>query len=190
MISKIRADKTLKQYLYDVIEDEGIRVNVEESLTSEDFLAIKVDEYYMGLHSANPPKAVDFIALVDCTCDAYALYILELKNVNSPKHLNIKDIQEKFSRTIEDFIKVRYKHYFLNDRYKYKAIKLYLVSDAYRIGEHFKNYSEYRRYLDKINKKDSLRVERSLGSKIYKIRNMHVYIEYDIPPNPFIKKVT
>lgn len=117
------------------------------------------------------------------------MYILEFKNVNGPEKLNIADIQEKFSNTINLFLNDTFSDIFLNDRFKYKAVKLYLVSDAYNEVGHFKNHSEYLAFRQKINKRDSLKVDVSLSSKLYKFRGKILRIEYDIPPNPVVTRI-
>ena len=93
------------------------------------------------------------VVAVDNSCDSYNLYILEMKNVKEPKFLDIKAIQDKFSTTINDFLSIRFKDIFLSDKYKYKDICLYLVSDAYGVGGSFHSHEEYRKYLEKIEKK-------------------------------------
>lgn len=185
----IKREARLAPYLKTALEDAGIEVQVDPSLTDQDYAAIKVDEYYSGLRLAMTPKAVDFLAIVDCQCDWFAMYILEFKNVSGPEKLNISDIQEKFSNTINLFLKDSFSNIFLNDRFKYKAIKLYLVSDAYNEVGNFKNHSEYLSFRQKINKRDSLRVDVALSSKLYKFRGKILKIEYDIPPNPVITRL-
>ena len=188
MVSKIKNNPKLKDYLRNKIEDEGIEVEVDARLQENEYVAIKVDDFYNGLHQAVVPKATDYIVVVDNSCDSYSMYILEMKNVKSPKYLVVKDIQEKFTTTIYDFLSERFKDIFMNDRYKYKPIKLYLVSDAYGVGGKYQTHAEYINFLEKVNKRDSLKVDRSLGSKIYKFRNQYLRIEYDIPPNPIVRK--
>ena len=78
---------------------------------------------------------------------------------------------------------------FLNDRFKYKSVKLYLVSDAYNEVGHFKNHNEYLAFRQKINKRDSLKVDVALSSKLYKFRGKILKIEYDIPPNPVVTRI-
>lgn len=190
MISRIKNNLQLKGYLRYNIEDEGIEVGVDPNLKEDEYIGIKTDDYYGGLHQAVIPKSTDFVVIVDNSCDSYSMYILEMKNVNSPKHLVIKDIHEKFSTTIYDFLTERFKEIFLDDRYKYKLIKLYLISDAYGIGGRYQTHAEYIRFLERVNRKDSLRVDRNLGSKTYKFKGRYLTIEYDIPPNPVIKKMT
>lgn len=191
MIQEIKSCKELIPYLRDRIEDENLEVGIEDNLREEQYAIIKVDDFYNSLHIAYPPKSIDFVVTVDCECFSYVLYLLELKNVNSPQKLNIRDIQDKFHTTIYDFLTERFGYIFLNDKYKYKAIKLYLVSDAYGLSEKYATYEEYRKIQDKkqrIQMKDSLRVDCNLASRLYKFKGKIVQINYDIPPNPVIRK--
>ncbi len=191
MIQEIKSCKELIPYLRDRIEDENIEVEIEDNLREEQYAIIKVDDFYNSLHIASPPKSIDFVVTVDCECYSYVLYLLELKNVNSPQKLKIRDIQDKFHTAIYDFLTERFGYIFLNDKYKYKAIKLYLVSDAYGLSEKYATYEEYRKIQDKkqrIQIKDSLRVDCNLASRLYKFKGKIVQIHYDIPPNPVIRK--
>ncbi len=193
MISEICKCKSLKKFLRYEFEDEGIKIQVDPTLTTQDYIGIKVDDYYHDTVRTGTPKAVDFIISVDCQCNNYVVYICEFKNVNSPAYLNIRDIQEKFTNTIEDFMKQRYPNFFDNDRYVYKAFFLYLVSDAYHVSKKFNNHEEYLHYLEvrsDVFKKDTLKVERSLQNKLYRIHGKICRIDYDIPPNPTIKRFT
>ncbi len=189
MVNMIKRDVRLAPYLKTTLEDEGIVVEIDPNLSQEEFAAIKVDDYYAGQRTGNPPKAVDFVVVVDCQCDSFALYILEFKNVHSPRGLVLKDIHEKFENTIESFLKGSFAGIFLNDRFKYKRVKLYLVSDAYGAVGRFPNHAAYLERMTKMNKKDTLKVDMRLSEKLYKFRGRILRIEYDIPPNPLIKRV-
>lgn len=192
MIQEIKNCKELMPYLKEKIEDEGIEVGIDEDLKTEEVAVIKIDDYYNDLHLRFPPKSVDFGVVVDCQCKWYILYLLELKNVNHSKRLIIKDIQEKFENTIQDFLSERFGKIFLADQYKYRDIKLYLVSDAYGLTGRYGTYAEYKKVLEKkqkIQNRDSLRVDVNLGSKLFKFRGKIVKISYDIPPNPIIRRM-
>ena len=117
------------------------------------------------------------------------MYFLDLKNVNLKGKLNIVDIQEKFSNTINLFLSDTFSYIFLNDHFKYKKIKMYLVSDAYGEAGNFANHSEFLRFRDKVNKKDTLKVDMSLSEKLYRFRGKILRIEYDTPPNPIITRL-
>ncbi len=189
MIQQIKSCKQLIPYLKEKIEDEGIEVGIEEKIEWTELAIIKVDDYYAGLNLTITPKIIDFVVVVDCECNAFILYLLELKNVNSPHFLDIKAIHEKFNNTICDFLSEKFADIFLNDRYKYKKVLLYLVSDAYGICGRYKNFDEYKKMREKMNKKDSLKTELSLGSKLFRFRGKILKISYDIPPNPIIQKI-
>lgn len=93
MINQIKSNKKLSAYLSHNIEDAGMQIEVDNALLEDEYIGIKLDDYYMGLKlGGETPKAVDFIVAVDCECDSYALYILELKNVKSAQQFTTKDI--------------------------------------------------------------------------------------------------
>ena len=102
MIQTIKKEGKLKKYLYHEIEDAGISVSVDARLSEDEYIGIKIDDYYMGLRQKITPKAVDFIVTVDCECDWYTLYILEFKNVSRPP--TTREIHEKFDTAINDFM--------------------------------------------------------------------------------------
>ena len=186
----IKRDARLVPYLKSEIEDSGIRVEKSDSLSEDYYAAIKADDYYAGVLPGLEPKAVDYVVVVDCSCDSYFMYILELKNVKSPRYLNFSDIHEKFYNTISLFLSNTFASIFLNDKFKYKGVKLYLVSDAYNQTGRFSTHEEYVKYRDRINKRDTLAVDMKLTSKLFKFRGRVYRIEYDMPPNPIIKRWT
>ena len=72
MISKIQNERRLKDCIrYEIEEiqpDDGHKINVEvdKRLTHKDYVGIKVDDYYNGLHINKPPKSVDFVVRLQC----------------------------------------------------------------------------------------------------------------------------
>ena len=190
MVNMIKRDARLVPYLRTEIKDSGICVGVSKDLSESDYVAIKVDDFYSGILPGDEPKAVDYVVVVDCQCDSFFMYVIELKNVKSPKYLIFPDIQEKFGNTIQDFLSKRFSDIFLNDRFKYKGVKLYLVSDAYNTKGRFSTHEEYRKFREKINKRDTLGVDFSLANKVYKFKGLPCRIEYELPPNPIIRKWT
>ena len=190
MLQMIKTERKLTPFLHYQVEDAGIEVAVDEDLANEDYVAIKTDDYYNSLHLGDTIKSIDYLVTVDCSCDVYVLYLLEFKNVGSPSHLQIKDIVEKFNNTINDFINARFNYIFLNDRYKYRAVHLYLVSDAYRVGERFKSHDEYVKFIERYNSvgRDSLKVDYSLSQRLFRIKNKPCRIKYALPKELMIQK--
>ena len=162
-----------------------------------EYAAVKVDDYYNGLNLGGlTPKSVDFLVAVDCQCDSYALYIMEFRNRDNPRRLEIRDVQEKFSNTFRLFMEDTFAFIFCNDRFKYKPIQLYLVSDPYGIKEkhpEIQHYAEYQQIVRKrMARKDTtnLDVSASLASRLYRFRGQILKIELELPPNPLIRRVT
>ena len=190
MIPKITNDSRLEKYTRHRIEDAGIEVEVEETLTENEYIGIKVDDYYMGLKlQGETPKAVDYIVAVDCDCDNYALYIMEFKNTRSPGEFTSSSVREKFDTAINRFMKKDFKEIFDNDRFKYKGIKLYLVTTAYRDAMKYGNYEEYVRIKKIVENKDTLRNDLYLSVKPFYVRGHLLRIQREIPPNPIIRKI-
>lgn len=187
MIQTIEADRRLNKYLHRTIEDAGVEVEVDASLSEDEYLGIKIDDYYMGLRlGGETPKAVDFIVTVDCGFDWYVLYVLEMKDTNS---YTTAEIEEKFDTAIYRFMQDEYKDIFLNDKYKYKDLKLFLVTTANKAALKFSNYAEWLKLRDKINNRDTLQLDRYQGTKLYRFRDRICRIEKEIPPNPLIQKI-
>ena len=65
---------------------------------------------------------------------------------------------------------------------------MYLVSDAYGLCGKYNNFNEYRDIMDKTSKRDTLKTEISLGTKLFRFRGKILKISFDIPPDPIIQK--
>lgn len=180
MIKAIQQDSKLENFIHYDFEDSGVKVNVCSSLSKNDFIGVKIDDYYNATQPGTAPKSIDFIVSVDCSCGSYGLYLLELKSYKRSKSLSIKEIYEKFNTTVSDFVKSQFQSIFENPKYKYKFVYLYLVADVYKettkTGKHIP--------------KDSLKVDSELTKKIYKIHGKACRIEYILPTNLIIKKKT
>ena len=188
MIRTILNEKNLKDCLHYRIEDAGIEVAVDPKLTKEQYVGIKVDDYYAGLHQGIIPMSVDFVVPVDCECDSYVLYVLEFKRVGNPP--STREIHQKFDTTMNDFIMSRFKDIFLNSRYKYKSVFLYLVTTAYQKAAKLGSFKKYEELTRKMKAKDTLFADSTLSEKPYIFLGKAYYIQREVPPNPFICRMT
>lgn len=180
MISLITNDKVLKYFLHYEIEDAGVSVKVNETLSSRDYVGIKVDDYYCSLKLDKTPKSVDFIITVDCQCNSYLLYILEFKKLKKPKYLKVQEILEKITNTFNDFIEDRFKYIFLNDKFKYKKVFIYLVGDVYTPARlKTRNYEN-----------DTLKIDTNLSLNPIRFRGKFYRINYCLPEDLVIDKIT
>lgn len=189
MIQQISQERQLTKYTTHKIQDEGIEVSIDPLLSPDDYIAIKVDDYYNGLHLAKTtPKAIDFLVAVDCSCQDYVLYLLELKNVKTPQAYQTHAIYEKFKNTLDHFMSEEFSHIFFNDHYRYRHIFLYLVTTAYRAAMKYGSFEKYTKLMQKIGKKDTLLNDSALSQKPFRFRNKVLFIQTEVPPNPVIRK--
>jgi hypothetical protein len=164
-------------------EENEVCIEFSEHLSEDKYIILKIDAYYNSLRMHNPPPAIDCLIIVQCdTNPCYDFYLVELKNISSPKHFNTKEIRDKFQTTIEDFLKKRFAYIFLNPAYCINHFKLYFVSDACRIKKRFPDITQ-QEYKNKI-----------LGTKYEAISLMPFTFRGKIAsispllPNPFVKE--
>lgn len=180
MINLISNDKELKKYLYYEIQDSGVSVKVNERLSKKDYIGIKVDDYYNSLKLPTTPKSVDFIITVDCQCNWYLLYLLEFKKLKKSGYLKVQEIKEKISNTVTDFLENRFKNIFLNDKFKYKNVLLYLVGNIYSPAKlKTRNYD-----------KDTLKIDTNLSLTPIWFRGKVYKVNYCLPEELVIDKLT
>ena len=163
MISRIKEEALLVPHIRQFCEDEGLRVEIDGNLAEQDYAVVKMDDYYNNSRITPIPPSVDFIVSVDCVLDNYALYIMELKNVKKRYVLSSIEITNKFNTAVKDFMSVRFKDIFCDDRYKYKRIHAYLVHPLQTIEDTYP--------------KDTLRREKDLSRIPYKFRGVRFQIK-------------
>ena len=122
LFTKIKKDATLSKIICQRCEDEGIGVDIDLSIASDDVLILKVDDFYNSLKIEKRPPSPDCFILIRCKSGGFKLTIVELKNTGL---FTVEDIVRKFQTCLEDFMAVRFAHYFDFD---YQKIELLLVS--------------------------------------------------------------
>jgi hypothetical protein len=115
----------------------------------------------------------------------------KLKSYINTKHASFltKDIHAKFDTAIEYFMKVRFHHIFENDSYKYKDVKLYVVSKAYVEATRFGSYDAFKMKMMQMNQRDTANRDRQMSDKLYRFRGGIYRIQREYPPNPLIQRI-
>ena len=102
-----------------------------------------------------------------------------MKNIKSPSGFTIKNIQRKFTTTIDDFLGKRFAQIFLNPKYHINNFKIYFISDPYNL-KHLTPEQYRKRILTSKYKLSLLRKPYSFRGKISMINS--------VLPNPMIKE--
>ena len=131
----------------------------------------------LSFKDAKTPPAADCLILVKCEKDCYNLYLVELKNINSPKRFKISNIKDKFKTVIEDFMKNRFGDIFLNE--EYCSFKCYFATNPY-------NFQRTQSEFEKKIKLRGLKLESLLSMKPLRFKNKTAIIN-PVLPNPLIE---
>jgi hypothetical protein len=126
LFERIKNDTILAQFIRDKCEDEGICVDIDERISEDKVLIIKVDDYYNSLNIKKRPPSPDCFILVKCESgiEEFCLTIVELKNTG---RFDFDNVEGKFLTCFNDFMSTEFKDYFNRDFIK---IQLLLVSQT------------------------------------------------------------
>jgi hypothetical protein len=135
MIDKIKRHSQLKPFIVSTCDENNILVNIADTIPPGNYLVLKVDKYYNSLKLGKTPPSIDCLIPLKCSDSDFVIYLIELKNIKSPKGFKPDNIYKKFKVTIEDFMIARFNDIFLDNSYQIKDMRLYFVSNPYRQRE-------------------------------------------------------
>lgn len=174
LLEKIKSNATLSKYLCDQCSENGISLQISNTITEDDFLIIKVDDYYNAeVHPS--PASPDCLIVQKCADGRYLIYIVELKDIIDQHGFTLDNMKEKYNTCLDDFMGNRFGDVFHDYNFIIKTIKLYFITDPYGFKEKPDKQLNMRGH-----KLDSL-----MAIRIPKYFNLHLYIEHRLP-NPTI----
>ncbi len=125
LLNNIKTNSQLRDFIKAECSDEGICVEIDNKIAKNEYLVIKVDDFYNSLGLEYTPASPDCLILIKCKNKGYALAIVELKNINKSSRLDIKNMTEKFKTCFDDFMSSRFNEYFDQN---YQRIQLFFIS--------------------------------------------------------------
>lgn len=170
LFDDLKNDEIINSFIVPECEDEGICVEIDETVADDSILIIKVDDYYNSLKIEKRPASVDCLIIQKCGDGKYQLFLVELKNVEAAKHINRKNLVEKFETSILDFLSNLLRTHFFNSAYQFKKLRLILSAGKVKSSD-IKKYE-----LDFL-----------LGLRLFKFQNKIIGIN-GIPPHPLMKR--
>lgn len=125
LLKKIKHDKDLSSFIIKECEENNVNVILDEKISDDRHIIIKVDKYYESLKMANTPSSPDCLILHKCFTSGYGITIIELKKTRRLSDLpTINIIIKKFKTCLNDFMAKKFKSYFNR---KFERIELYYV---------------------------------------------------------------
>jgi hypothetical protein len=184
MIDEIKKEKNLLPFIIKELPKTEFAILVDEEMLksqySDSYVAIDIKEYYNkqvfdtsldGSHSVVDVLIVaQKLPLKEELKEEYCIYIIEMKN----KFFEKNDIYKKFKNTFEDFIEKKFKNIFIDNDYQVKLLKLYTVSNIYRLGKCDNKTLDLKLLL-------SRNPNAFKSYPAFEYKGKVAYIEYDIP---------
>jgi len=174
LIDLLRNDAVISQYFCNECAENDVSIEIDSSIAADDMLIIKVDNYY-NKSVPHPPESPDCLIVQRCSENTFLIYIVELKNISSPKYFKVENIRQKFITCLDDFMSNRFAKYFHQDKITYSNIRLIFISDPYN----FKNVPVRQ------EKMTGYKLDTLLAQRIPKYFGLHLYIDHKLP-NPKI----
>lgn len=153
IFEKLANDAEISQFLCNECSENNAAVEFNENLIYyQDYVVLKVDDYYNSLNLAETPASPDCLIIVKCQEENhYRIYIVELKDIANQRGFNIKNMREKFKTCVNDFMKGVLHDFLSEEQYVFEEIALYFVSDPYNENQNGSRVSK-----NKATKMDSL----------------------------------
>jgi hypothetical protein len=158
----------------------GCGVVIENDMPDNSHVAIDIDEYYHK-NVTPTPEIADLLLVAQRLSDKkqHHIYIIEMKNIDSPRYFKAQNIYDKFHTAIEDFMKNRYADVFLDDEINVTKFRLLFITDAYRLKKRGVPSHEVRSFLL------GTKIEFLQNMPLFSYKNFNAAIEYELP-NPLL----
>lgn len=122
LLNTIKNHETLGKYVKDECEQNNIFASITEEFDEDDYLILKVTEYYEALRLPQIPATPDCFFVIHCGEEVYSIVIVELKAGG----FKIGKTWRKFRTCFTDYMIEQFPEYFNRD---FKSIDLLAVGD-------------------------------------------------------------
>jgi hypothetical protein len=182
MLDKLNTKPELAPFLTNDLLENDVGVVVSEEMPKDSYVAVDIDEYYhhIGLGAIRAIADILLVAQRLSQKEQHHIYIVEMKNISSPRGFDKKNIYEKFFTAIEDFMKRRYADVFMDESYQVEKFRLFFVTDAYKRKKRGWTDEQIRSFL--LDTKIMILQTMPL----FQYRKFKVIIEYKLP-NPSLE---
>ena len=183
LLENLQNNIELSKFFTKTLLENDVGVIIDSKMPESSYITIDVDKYYhFILPNPNTPAIVDLILVAQKLSDKtiHNIYIIEMKNISSPRGFSVKNIYEKFSTAIEDFLKKRFNNIFLDEKNKINVFKLYFISDAYGLKKKGFSEEQIRSFLL------DTKIMRFQALPVFQFREHKAVIEYELP-NPLLE---
>jgi len=182
MLCKINTKTELAPFFTRNLLENEVGVIIDKAMSQDSFVAIDIDEYYHRIVQPPTPAIADILLVAQRISqnEKHHIYIIEMKNISSPRGFSVENIYEKFHTAIDDFMKVKYADVFMNEKHQVEKFRLLFISDAYRLKRKGLTDNQIRSFLLET------KIMAFEKKPLFHYREFKVMIEYQLP-NPSLE---
>jgi hypothetical protein len=182
MLRKIYTKNELTPYFTRELLENAVGVIINEAMPQDSYVAIDIDEYYHRTAPPPTPAIADILLVAQRLSqnEKHHIYIIEMKNISSPRGFNVNNIYEKFRTAIDDFMKIKYADVFMDEKYQVEKFRLLFISDAYRLKRRNFTDNQIRSFLLET------KIMRFHTMPLFHYRQFSVTIDFELP-NPLLE---
>ena len=144
LIAALRNDPLLQPFLKATCVEHGMAATVNAGIAPEDIVIISPDGYYNSLRQ-NRPKSPDCLIVIRCHDGEFLVFLVELRDIGSPKGFEPTVIRDKFLTCLTDFMQGVLGVHFNRDDITLQRPRLLFVSDPYGQRQDPERISRYNR---------------------------------------------
>jgi hypothetical protein len=135
LIAALRADPLLAPFLKSACAERGMAATISPDIAHEDIVIISPDGYYnsaLGRARHQPtPKSPDCLVVVKCRNGEFLVFVIELRDIGSPRGFTPAEIRGKFLTCLTDFMQGVLGEHFNREDIRLQRPRLLFVSDPY-----------------------------------------------------------
>lgn len=130
LIAALKSDPIIQPFLKSTCDERGMAASISPTIAPEDIVIISPDRYYNSLRQKRP-KSPDCLIVVRCNSGEFLVFVVELRDISSPKGFEPTAIRTKFLTCLTEFMQGVLGHHFNRQDIILKRPRLLFVSDPY-----------------------------------------------------------
>jgi hypothetical protein len=182
MLRKIKDKNELNEFFTNDLMENEYGIIIDAAMPPDSYIAIDVDKYYHFVNAYTTPATADILLAAQKLSqkDMFHIYIIEMKNIKSPRNFKVENIYAKFKTVIDDFMKNRYADIFMEQSFHVGRFRLLFITDAYKLKRRGLTEKQIKSFLSET------KIAVLQAMPLFKYRNFKAMIEYQLP-NPLLE---
>lgn len=144
LVTALKREPLIASHLKATCAEHAMGATISPDIALDDIVIISPDGYYNSLRQ-NRPKSPDCLIVVRCHDGKFMVFLVELRDIGSPKGFEPAAIRAKFLTCLTDFMQGVLGAHFNRPDIELQRPRLIFVSDPYGQRQDPERISRYNR---------------------------------------------